>query len=291
MTRSIAICYFSGTGNTEHVVGLARDALARAGVEVDVFRIEDLRRGSAGDFEAASYDMLGIAHPVLGFDCPGFVYDFARSLPKVEGKPLFILKTAGDYHSVNNSSSHYMKEILASRGYDPFYEEIVAMPSNWLVAYDDQLSRQLLEVAPERVDAAMRRVLAGERRTLSNPWALRIVLKAVHYLEDRRGARQFGRYLQAGPSCTRCGRCARECPSGNIRIRSDGVAFDNTCVWCMRCIYNCPEKAISNKYLNFFILKGGYSLARIRALAFEPIDLQAPSVPFWHKYFRRYFAD
>lgn len=289
--RTVAICYFSGTGNTEYVVELARDALVLAGVEVDLFRIEDLHREAAEDLSAASYDMLGIAHPVLGFGCPALVRSFVRSLPRANGTPAFILKTAGDYHSVNNSSSHAIKAILSSAGYDPFYEEIVVMPSNWFVAYDDRLNRQLVEVAPERVDAAIRRILAGERRALSNRWSARIILKAIGHLEDRHGAARFGRSLQASAACTRCGRCERECPSGNIRVGPHGVAFGAACLWCMRCIYNCPERAIDSKYMNAVILTGGYSLARIRGFRFEPIDFSAPGLPFWHRYFRRYFSD
>ena len=85
-------------------------------------------RREGGGFDPGRYDMLGIAHPILGFDCPGFIYDFARSLPQAQDKPTFLLKTAGDFHSINNSASHSMKKILRSKGYDPFYDEIVAMP-------------------------------------------------------------------------------------------------------------------------------------------------------------------
>jgi ferredoxin len=273
------------------VVEVAHAAFVRAGVGVDLFRIEDLRHKTRAQLNPAGYDMLGIAHPVLGFDCPGFIYDFVRALPPAETKPVFLLKTAGDYHAVNHSASHSLKRILSRKGYDPFYDQIIAMPVNWLMAYDDRLNRQLVEVAPQHVQAAVRRILAGERRQLSNGWLLRAVLKAIGYLEDRHGAKWFGRYLRAGPSCTRCGNCARDCPAGNIELQAEEVVFDNACVWCMRCIYSCPQKAIDNKYMNLFILKRGYSLARIRALPFEPIDFGDPKLPFWHKYFRRYFDE
>lgn len=291
MNHKIAICYFSGTGNTAYVVESARDAFGRSGVDVDLFKIEHLRRKKGTEFDPTEYEMLGIAHPVLGFDCPRFIYDFVHTLPLVENKPVFLLKTAGDYHAANHSASYSIKRILARKGYDPFYDEIIAMPVNWLMAYDDQLSRQMVEVVPARVEAAVRRILAHERRTLSNSLPLRLILKAIGYLEDRHGAKQFGRYLKANASCLRCGECVRNCPAGNIELRNDKVVFDNACVWCMRCIYSCPQKAIDNKYMNVFILKGGYSLARIRALRFEPIDFRNPKISFWHKYFRRYFEE
>ena len=81
-------------------------------------------------------------------------YDFVRALPSNKNLPVFLLKTAGDYHSVNNSASHSIKKILARKGYDPFYDEIIVMPVNWLIAYDDQLNRQIVEKAPDRVRAA-----------------------------------------------------------------------------------------------------------------------------------------
>jgi ferredoxin len=235
--------------------------------------------------------MLGIAHPVLGFDCPGLVSGFVRSLPPTCDKPVFVLKTAGDFHSINYSASYSIGRILSAKGYDLFYDEIVAMPSNWLVAYDDQLNRQLVERAPTRVDAAVRRILAGERRSLSNSWPSRIVLRAIGYLEDQHGARVFGRNLRAGESCTLCGRCARDCPSGNIRVTSEAVVFGNACVWCMRCIYNCPQQAIDNRYMNAFILRGGYSLNRVTELQCQPIDYESSKSPFWHRYFRPYFDE
>ena len=291
MNHKIAICYFSGTGNTAYVVKLARDAFICSGAGVDLFKIEDLRRKTKVGFNPVGYRMLGIAHPVLGFGCPGFIHDFARALPPTENMPVFLLKTAGDYHAVNHSASHSIMRILTRKGYDPFYDEIIAMPVNWLMAYDDLLNRQIVEAAPVRVHAAVRRILAHDRKTLSNILPLRLILKIIGYMEDRYGARQFGRFLRASASCTLCGKCAHNCPAGNIALKNGKVVFDNACVMCMRCIYSCPQKAIDNKYMNLFILKGGYSLPHIRALKYEPIDFKNPHLPFWHKYFRRYFDE
>ena len=192
---------------------------------------------------------------------------------------------------MNHSASHAIKTILSGKGYDPFYDEIIVIPSNWLMAYDDRLNRQLVEVVPKRVKAAVQRILIGERRNLTNGLLLRTLLKAIGYLEERYGAKLFGRYLRVSASCKLCGSCASACPVGNIKLKEDKVEFDNVCVWCMRCIYNCPENAIDNKYMNLFILKGGYSLTRVRALPFEPIDFEDHKLPFWHKYFRRYFNE
>src|SRR5574340_935586 len=282
MSLRAAICYFSGTGNTAYVAQLACDSLSSHGAAVDIFRIEDLLAGRAAPFYPTSYDLVGIAHPVLGFDTPRLVYDFVRSLPAADEKPVFLLKTAGDYHSVNHSASHSIIKLLRRKGFRPFYDEIVAMPSNWLVAYDDRLNRQLVEAARERVEAAVQRILEGERRFTSNALPLRLLLKAVSCLEDRVGAKRFGSQLVTSAACTRCGKCVRDCPAGNIRLEEGGVRFGRSCLWCMRCIYSCPETAIHGRYLDLFILDGGYDLASIRAQPFEAIDFEAGRLLPWH---------
>jgi ferredoxin len=77
---------------------------------------------------------------------------------------------------------------------------------------------------------------------------------------------------------------------GSISPTGTKIAFGKKCLWCMRCIYQCPKKAIDNKYMNVFILKGGYSFKWILAQDYQPIDFCAKKVSFWHKNYRNYFT-
>ena len=47
-------------------------------------------------------------------------------------------------------------------------------------------------------------------------------------------------------SCTRCGICAKVCPSGNISV-NDKVNFADKCEWCLGCVHLCPQNAIHLK--------------------------------------------
>ena len=40
--------------------------------------------------------------------------------------------------------------------------------------------------------------------------------------------------------------------------------FGFKCLMCMRCIYNCPEKAISPRFSKFIPIRKGYSLKKFR---------------------------
>jgi succinate dehydrogenase/fumarate reductase-like Fe-S protein len=36
--------------------------------------------------------------------------------------------------------------------------------------------------------------------------------------------------------------------------------FHFKCIWCLKCIYACPRKALSPSILKFSVLKNGYNL-------------------------------
>ena len=56
-------------------------------------------------------------------------------------------------------------------------------------------------------------------------------------------------------ACTRCGTCARVCPTNNITV-SDHVEFGDRCEVCYACMQNCPQGAIH--------LRGEKGAARFR---------------------------
>lgn len=289
MHNRLIIFLFSGTGNTAFVADLLVGEFARAGVSTDLVRIEDIRRtGKAVSVEG--YDLVGIAHPVLGFDCPAMIYDFVRSLPPAAGQPVFLVKTAADYHRVNFGASKSISKILSGKGYRVFFDDLFAMPSNWLIGYPDDLSRSLVEAARTKSAITSSRILAQEEQIPEIGFLLRWTMRGIGFLEDRYGSTTFGRHLRAGEACTNCGSCVRDCPSGNIEEKDGHIRFGDLCIWCMRCIYACPAKAIDNRYMNMFILKEGYSLARLATPGPEPLDAAGGKPGFWDRYFRRYFA-
>jgi ferredoxin len=261
MTESIGLYTFSGTGNTQVVAELLARAFEQHGAQAEIVRIEHVLQGKA-QFNPEAYDLIGIGHPIHGFDAPRILYDFVDMLPPVENKRTFIFKSAADFISVNNGASKTAIKRLKCKGYAVFYDRIICMPSNWAMKYADEFSKQLCFTAIAKAEHMAGEVLAGQERKLRINPLLRWIAKLISRGEDL-GARFFGRMLTVSDACIDCGRCVDDCPTANIRRENGRIRFGYDCVFCMRCIYACPQQAIAPRFGKFCVLKDGYDVKAI----------------------------
>jgi len=234
--------------------------------------------------------MLGIGHPVYGFDAPGIVERLIERLPEGKGKATFIFKTAGDMLSVNAAASQVAIAQLEAKGYRVFYDRLICMPSNFMVHYPDRAARQMCEVAARKADHMSDELLAGKTRR-HRPGRLICWLSRRIHLWQERGAQRFARSLTVTSACTDCGLCIKNCPADNIRRRDGQIVFGSACMFCMRCVYGCPTRAIQAGRFGFIVLKEGYNLARILNDPNLRGDyVTAQSKGFWGR-FKRYFNE
>ena len=261
MIQSVGMFTFSGTGNTEFVSGLLEARFEEVGLDVEARRMEDvLRSGSRVDVE--SYDLIGFGHPIHGFGAPRIVYDFIDTLAPGQGLRAFVFKTAADFIAINNGASVGAIRKLRRKGYEVFYDRIICMPSNWAVRYDDELARQLCDTAVVKASHMCGEILAGKERLPRTGPIAGAVVRLVGLGEDL-GARLFGKELRASDACIDCDTCIDNCPTGNIHREDGRITFGWDCVWCMRCIYDCPQQAISPRFTKFCVLKDGYDIHSI----------------------------
>jgi NAD-dependent dihydropyrimidine dehydrogenase PreA subunit len=71
--------------------------------------------------------------------------------------------------------------------------------------------------------------------------------------------------LTVSDACIDCGICVDNCPTANIRRERGKITFGYNCVFCMRCIYACPQQAIVPRFSKFCVLKDGYDIRAIIA--------------------------
>lgn len=237
---SVTIACFSGTGNTARVAELLRQAFAGRGCATQVVAID--RRLLANPQQGAGGDVLGLGYPVHAWNAPRIVFDFLRQLPPGEGRPAFIFRTAGD-PMLNGGAVAMARRRLVRRGYDVLSDDLFVMPANVAIAYDPRLIKQLDQAAQRLAPRVAARVLAGERHLPHDSWGSQLV-STLFSAGETAGARLWGRHLSASAACTACGRCARDCPTGNITLRDGRPHFAWSCLLCLRCIYSCPTGAL-----------------------------------------------
>lgn len=262
MFDKICIYYFSGTGNTEVVAELFKDEFTKTNKSVDLVKIEDVLNDRKKLY-IDKYDLIGIAHPVYGFGVPGIIYKFIKLMPEANGKKVFLFKTSGDFIFLNNGASKTAIKKLRKKGVDVFHESLICMPSNWLIGYNDEVNKQLYDTAKIKVKNIAKEILEYKKRSIKANMVLRFFTLFVNTFEDKCCAKMFGRFLTANDDCTNCGKCIKDCPVSNIYKKEDKVKFKWKCIFCMRCVYACPENAIRSRGIRVFILKNGYNIRKL----------------------------
>ena len=249
----VHIVYFSGTGGTARVAGHLREAFERRGTQV----VSTALDGTPP--VAPEADLLVVLFPVYAANAPQPIAEWIATAPEGNGKPAAVLSVSGGGEvSPNTACRVSTLRKLERRGYRVVLDRMLVMPSNLLIGYSDALSALLLRAAPAKAQAVADDLLAGRVcRTRPLPWdRLLSVLFRVEHL----GSRMFGKQLRANDRCTGCGWCAAHCPRGNITLCGGKPVFGYHCVFCTRCLYGCPAKAIVPGFGQFAILKDGFDL-------------------------------
>ena len=235
--KKILIYYFSGTGLTEYVINQLFNEFKSRGASVDCFKIE--KNGSG---PVSGYDLIGVAYPVHSFNAPKIVIDFAGQLPASNGTDTFIIHTAGEDNKINYASSNLLIRKLKRKGYKVFYNRLIEMPSNFIVKYEDAKVRGIIDQANKVLPGIAREIIELKPYSMeAGPGA-----KIISFLgrAEWPGAGFMGKCFYAKCGCTRCGKCADDCPNKNILMTGKGIRFKWHCGLCMRCVYRCPEEAI-----------------------------------------------
>lgn len=244
----INIFYFSGTGFTERVgKGLTKE-FKDLGQDTGLYYIpEFMGKESGSNLEKFNdSDMIGIMYPVHSFNAPEIVVKFARKLPEGQGRKAFIVKTAGDKSDINAGSSLLLIKALGKRGYVVEYEELVQMPTNFIVRYEDDFIRKLVRDSEKLVGIIAEEIIKGRKKAFKKSFGKQLFTTVTRM--EWLGAHLLAKFhFKADKSCNFCGMCIRNCPTKNIRLDKGRIKFGGDCTFCMRCIYTCPQKAIHIK--------------------------------------------
>ncbi len=244
--NNVLILTFSGTGNTSFAVDAVVRSLVEKGVQASSYPMEKLVHHPSPDiFPAAG--MIGIAFPVHAFNPPPLVEKIIRALPAFQTpRKSFILKTCGSPVAEGGITT-VLKRLLARKNLVLQYENLVPMPSNFAIRYSDPFIKMCAQMARKQADQIANALIQGEKKILPADWKTQILSTLIR--TEHLGAHIFGHYLKVSDSCTQCGLCVRNCPTGNIHLEGGRFRFGWHCTFCMRCSFYCPVQAFEHKHV------------------------------------------
>ncbi len=257
MISTVKIVFFSGTGCTARSADALKNSLERLSVEVSIQEL----RGPQKNTSQINADLLVIMYPVYAFDAPLPIYEYVDLLGRSDGQSVAIIPVSGGGDITPNRACRLgIRERLEQKGFAVVYESMIVMPCNVMVYTPEPVAEALLHMLPSKCDEAAQDLMQGITRSSKTPFVDKLFSKIGDLEKGYWGRIRFSEKLKVADTCISCGLCARSCPRENIDIIDGSPCFKNDCVMCLRCIYGCPNNAISAGYGAFLVLKEGFSL-------------------------------
>lgn len=239
----IAICYYSGSGNTK----LACQYLARhLDYECDLL---DVTRGATN---LSGYDAVGFAAWADFGGISKRVETYLAELPSQSGKPAFALAT---YGFMCGRTLADLAEQAAARDMTVLSGHQLRMPESYPpmralgLPFDRRPNAKDLRRFNEFAAELNKTLAAIERGEEASTQPIRLgLLGGLRAAAPRTAAREdMGEKFVDEPLCTECGTCAKQCPYGAIKLDSKPNLDSAACFGCWRCYNACPEHAIYTK--------------------------------------------
>lgn len=261
--KKCIIYVFSGTGNTLLISRLYKEYLTD--YETTIWEVEQKTDTPAAP-DPSDYDLIGIGHPVHGFNAPKIMWDFCKKLPAVgtlknPGKKVFILTACGEGLYVNNFATQKIVRMMSLKGYDFIQQRRYVMPYNMIFRHSPEMVKSEYLIAQKYAQFSCNQLLEGKRTHVHkfHIGAILVPLFRILWLY----AQWQSPFMKVDmKKCIKCMKCVKKCPYGNITFNEEKgkFKFGTKCVLCVRCSFNCPGCAISIGLLNNWRVNGDYKI-------------------------------
>jgi ferredoxin len=198
-------------------------------------------------------------YPIHGFNPPRSVNRFVKNLPEGLYDCVSLIAVGCNDLWLNDAVSFKLRKILEKKKYSIVVDEILSMPLTLVMAFPKDVKVKTIEVASKRILEISDMIKNDE---ISNR-VVKLKSKLINTIGklENPASRLFGLELHAKKNCTSCSICWNSCPEYNIKQgKNNKPKFGFSCSMCMRCIYTCPEKAITPYISKFLTIKNGYKL-------------------------------
>ncbi|WP_455537945.1 EFR1 family ferrodoxin [Terrisporobacter sp.] len=235
--EKIAVIYFSGTGNTEFVAKNIKNKLQEYGYNCDLVNIEKNK------INTNDYKSLIIGGPVYVDRYPEILFEYMeRYLQNYSGKCMLFTTQASFKDST--AFQHCINRIPSL---NITYCTFVTMPNNFYNFMFKKSSKeeenQLMKKSYIVIEESIRSFLENKVKIYSRKkLTVKIIDKTYKVIFNYYVNFENKKITIDKDKCNKCKLCEKLCPVGSIKI-SDNVSFSDGCLFCQRCINNCPNNA------------------------------------------------
>lgn len=250
---SVAIFYFSGTGNTWWLGKALERKFNERNIQTQFIEIDSEFVTQYID-RVDAFDIVGFGYPIYGSDCPLKFWSFLNTLPLVEKKDSFVFTSMLAF---SGDGALVAERHLKKRGFNLKQAVNIKMPNNLKLPYpiidqfpiySEEETEQILMKAEKKIERLIDKIINRD-----------------HWIEGRGPLGILGGVIQRGSvvllgwsrwarnffvdneACTQCMLCVDDCPTGNIRYEDGEFVWGEKCICCLRCYNLCPIDAIQYK--------------------------------------------
>lgn len=225
------VFYFTATGNSLFVARQLSDS---------PISIPQVLKKQEMVYEA---DEIGIVCPDYAGAIPKIVQEFVAKAT-LKAPYIFTIITYGN-SPVN--VAEWWDEYCKGKSVVNNYVQPILMVDNYLPVFD--MNEQIK--IDKHVDESLAKILEdiGERKNLIAAAEMGMFNKDIlKRMQDQHFSMTAERLLELRKDrCIECMTCQKVCPHKNFSLSDGGLQFAGDCEYCLACVHNCPQKALTLK--------------------------------------------
>lgn len=242
------IHYFSGTGNTYHMVNVIKNQLIERGYKVNILNIEN-----DSNKQVIDYELHVFCYPIYGFGTPSIMLRYISNLNHSRGSRAAVICTsAGE----EGQALHHFRYLLSKKGFEVLWTEMVTYTHNFTQILNPQskeAENKVFRQAEIKITEIINKICKNEGYLKKRNIILLALYWMVFTLFSKLARKLLGRMFIADDSCTSCKRCKKLCPAKAITMYSGKPRWNLNCESCQRCINICPNKSIQLSIVKLII--------------------------------------